>query len=91
MGKNEKLIAKILRGTSDKNIDFNELVRLMNWLGFDERIKGSHHIYTREDVEEIINIQPSSENKAKAYQVKQIRELIVKYKLADENGSNDGE
>ena len=32
------------------------------------------------DVEEIINIQPAG-NKAKPYQVKQIRNIILKYKL----------
>jgi hypothetical protein len=84
MGKHEKLITKILRGTSDKNISFDDLTGLMLWLDFNERIKGSHHIYTRDDVEEIINLQPNNESKAKPYQVKQVREIIIKYKLADE-------
>jgi predicted RNA binding protein YcfA (HicA-like mRNA interferase family) len=53
---------------------------LLNALRFAERIKGSHHIFTRRDVEEIINIQPKG-NKAKAYQVKQIRNVILKYRL----------
>jgi predicted RNA binding protein YcfA (HicA-like mRNA interferase family) len=48
--------------------------------GFDERVKGSHHIFTKDGVEEIINIQPIG-SKAKAYQVKQVRNLILKYKL----------
>ena len=48
--------------------------------GFDERIKGSHHIFTKKGIEEIINIQPIG-SKAKAYQVKQVRNLILKYKL----------
>lgn len=49
------------------------------------RIKGSHHILFKEDVAEIINIQPNNESKAKAYQVKQIRNLIIKYKLGEFN------
>jgi hypothetical protein len=53
-------------------------------LDFEERIRGSHHIFTREGVEEIINIQPNG-TKAKPYQVKQVRNLIVKYKLDIEN------
>jgi predicted RNA binding protein YcfA (HicA-like mRNA interferase family) len=54
-------------------------------LGFEERIKGSHHILTKDGVEEIINIQ-SKAGKAKPYQVKQVRTIIVKYKLKlDEN------
>jgi len=50
-------------------------------LGFDERIRGSHHIFTKENVEEILNLQPIGA-KAKAYQVKQVRGLILLYKLA---------
>ena len=49
-------------------------------IGFSVRIKGDHFIYTKSDIEEIINIQPKG-NKAKPYQVKQIRNIILKYKL----------
>ncbi len=85
MGEFEKLILKILQGLADKNIDFDDLKKVLLRLGFEERIKGSHHIYTKEDVEEIINIQPSNEGKAKPYQVKQVRELILKYQLFENN------
>jgi hypothetical protein len=44
MSKLEKLLIKFLRGTSDANIDFDELRSLLLRLGFEERIKGSHHI-----------------------------------------------
>lgn len=57
----------------------------MKQLGFNERIKGSHHIFSRNDIEEIVNIQPQR-SKAKPYQVKQVRNLIIKYKLSDETG-----
>ncbi len=50
-------------------------------LGFKERIKGDHHIYSKTGIAEIINIQPLNDGKAKPYQVKQIRNLIHKYKL----------
>ena len=50
-------------------------------LGFLERIKGDHHIFYREGVEEILNIQPLEDGKAKTYQVKQVRGVILKYKL----------
>ncbi|HLM02853.1 MAG TPA: type II toxin-antitoxin system HicA family toxin [Pyrinomonadaceae bacterium] len=80
MSKISKIEIQILSGRSDANIDFTDLCRLLNKLGFDERIKGSHHIFTKGDVEEIINIQPVG-SKAKAYQVKQVRNLILKYKL----------
>jgi len=56
---------------------------LLRRLGFDERIRGSHHIFTRESVEEILNLQPRGA-KAKPYQVKQVRNVILKYKLGGE-------
>jgi len=48
--------------------------------GFDERIRGGHHIFTRAGVEEILNLQPK-EGKAKPYQAKQVRSVILKYGL----------
>jgi hypothetical protein len=49
---------------------------------FEERIKGDHHIFTKNDVEEIVNLQPKG-SKSKPYQVKQIRNVILKYKLGE--------
>ncbi len=80
MSKHEKMLIKILRGTSDKNIDFEGFRHLLIALGFDERIKGSHHIFIKEGIEDILNIQSKSA-KAKPYQVKQVRNLIVKHQL----------
>ncbi len=89
MSKVEKLLQKILQGNSDKNIKFQDLLKLLAYFEFTKRIKGSHHIFTREDIEEILNLQPTKDNKAKAYQVKQFRGIILKYKLMDEIESND--
>lgn len=80
MGKYEKLIFQILSGTSDANIPFSELINLLQYLGFEMRIKGSHHIFRKTGVEEKPNLQKEG-NKAKPYQVKQIRNIILKYKL----------
>ncbi|MBF0539358.1 MAG: type II toxin-antitoxin system HicA family toxin [Nitrospirae bacterium] len=82
MAKFKKLISQILSGTSDANISFNKIREIMEYLGFKERIKGSHHIYSRNDIEEILNIQPKY-NKDKSYQVKQIRNIILRYKIGD--------
>ncbi|BAB76061.1 type II toxin-antitoxin system HicA family toxin [Anabaena sp. FACHB-709] len=82
MSQIDKLLAKILSGTSDKNIAFEQLCQLLIKLGFDERIRGSHHIYTKDGIEEILNLQ-SKQGKAKAYQVKQVREVIIKYELGE--------
>jgi predicted RNA binding protein YcfA (HicA-like mRNA interferase family) len=83
MIKLEKILLKILSGSSDRNISFSDLCNVLKYLGFEERIKGSHHIFFREDVEEILNIQPKG-SKAKPYQVRQVRNIIVKYKLRGE-------
>ena len=80
MAKIDGLIRQILSGRSDSNVPFSDLRRLLSQLGFDERIRGDHHIFSKTDVEEIINIQPNGA-KAKAYQVRQVRNLIVKHKL----------
>ena len=84
MAKTDKILEKVLRGASDANIDFQDLRQLLNKLGFQERIRGSHHIHTKDGVMEIINLQTKG-SKAKPYQVKQVRNLILKYKLAGEN------
>jgi predicted RNA binding protein YcfA (HicA-like mRNA interferase family) len=81
MGKLENVLAAILRGSSDSNITFAELRYALEALGFEVRVKGDHFIYTKHNVAEIVNIQPLG-SKAKAYQVKQVRTLILKYKLA---------
>ena len=84
MSRFGKLIQGILSGRHDNSIKFSESVNLLKALGFSVRIKGSHHIFHREDVEEIINLQPDG-SKTKAYQVKQIRELIVKYRMEEKD------
>jgi len=78
----EKVLVQILRGTSDTNIAFSDLCKLLISFGFHERIKGSHHIFFKEGIQEIINIQPIG-SKAKPYQVKQVRNIILKYKLGE--------
>ena len=84
MVKYEKLIVQILRGTSDANIAFSDLINLLKHFGFGMRIKGSHHIFRKEGIEEKPNLQKEG-NKAKPYQVKQVRNIILKYGLGDEN------
>ncbi|HET6993330.1 MAG TPA: type II toxin-antitoxin system HicA family toxin [Chitinophagaceae bacterium] len=80
MSKFEKIIKKILSGESDRNVEFSDLCNLLETLGFDNRIKGSHHIYFKKGIDEIVVLQPLN-RKAKPYQVKQVRELLIKYKL----------
>ena len=80
MSKLEKLYEHILMRRSDANVPFGTLCSLLKRLGFDERLKGDHHIFTREGVEEILNLQPKR-GVAKPYQVKQVRLVILRYDL----------
>lgn len=82
MRKYDKLVFQILRGMSDANIAFTDLVSLLKHLGFDMRIKESHHVFRKDSVIEKVNLQKEV-NKAKPYQVRQVRNIIVKYKLGD--------
>ncbi len=76
-------LSQVLRGTSDANIRFVDLRNLLLRLGFKERIKGSHHSFAHEGVTEILNLQPK-QSFSKPYQVKQVRAVLVRYKLAEE-------
>ena len=76
-----KIFDAILRGQSDTNVRFADLQRVLRALGFQFRVKGDHFIYWRSDVEEIVNIQPLKGGKAKPYQVKQVRDLVLRYGL----------
>ena len=80
MGKLVNLRDQILSGSSDANIKFKPLCELLKYLGFEERIKGGHHIFSKQGVDEIVNLQPIG-SKAKPYQVRQVRNLMVKYHL----------
>jgi hypothetical protein len=85
VAKYDDLLARILRGSSDANIPFNDLRQLLSRLGFEERIRGSHHIFRKAGVEEKINLQ-RDDGKAKVYQVRQVRAIILKYKLGGQAG-----
>jgi len=77
----KKNLNKVLSGLADKNIRFNDLTKLLVDLSFEKRAKGDHYIFSRHDIVEIINLQPLKDGKAKAYQVKQVRNIILEYKL----------
>ena len=83
MDRHERLRQTILGGRSDANVRFADLRALFH-LGFSERVRGSHHLFDKEGIVEIIDIQ-SSGGQAKPYQVRQVRNLILKYKLGGED------
>jgi len=83
MGKYERLLQQILGGRGDANISFSDLCHLMQRLGFEERTIGSHHLFRKAGIEEKVNLQKDG-SKAKPYQVRQVRRIILKYELGGE-------
>ena len=83
MSRRTKLRQRILEGRSEANIRFDELRALLLRLGFVERVRGSHHIFRKEGVTERLNLQREGSN-AKPYQVRQVRQVILKYQLEEE-------
>ena len=82
MRRRSRLMQQILSGNANSSIRFNDLCALLRRLGFDERIRGSHHIFSRDDLEGVLNLQPSGGN-AKAYQVQQVRQFIQRNGLEE--------
>lgn len=82
MSKASKTLERVLRGTADASIRFEDLRQLLARLGFDERVRGDHHIFSKDDIEEILNLQPRG-TLAKAYQVRQVRAVILRYNLGE--------
>jgi predicted RNA binding protein YcfA (HicA-like mRNA interferase family) len=80
----KKTREKLLLGASDANMDFEAVCTMLRRLGFSERQgRGSHTIFYREGVEEIVNLQPRGAQ-GKPYQMRQIREILLKYRLTEE-------
>ena len=79
----ERLLRQILARQTGANIRFSDLRRLLSRLGFEERISGSHHIFTRSGIPEKINVQPRG-GQVKTYQIQQVRRVFEKYGIAEE-------
>ena len=80
MSRFTKTLRQVLSGASDANVSFGDLRTLLQRLGFSERTRGSHHIFWKDGVAEILNLQPKG-GKAKPCQVKQVRNVVLKYGL----------
>ncbi len=77
--QNQKLLEKALN--SPQNLRFAEAIKLAQAFGFQlARIRGSHHIFKRPGVPELLNLQNVG-GKAKPYQVQQLLELVESYNL----------
>ena len=78
---NKKVYESVISGKSDNNINYSDFQNLIVDLGFEyQRQKGSHTMYYHNGINEFMNIQRDG-NKAKAYQVEQLRNVVLKHKL----------
>jgi hypothetical protein len=79
VAKDRKLIELITR--NPLNVRFDEICKLAQDFGFVLKGgRGSHRIYTRRGVAEMLNFQNVNGN-AKPYQVRQLLRIIKKYNL----------
>jgi hypothetical protein len=88
MGRHGKLLTQLLGGRADANVGFETMCALLRRLGFQERTRGSHHVFRRTGVEELINLQRDGD-KAKVYQVRQVRAVLVRYGLTTIEGDEE--
>ncbi len=77
-----KTLQRVLSGTSDVSIRFDDLRQLLLSLGFEMRVRGSHHIFRKAGIEEKVNLQRDG-NEARPYQVRQVRNVLLKYHLGE--------
>lgn len=71
----------VISGKSDNNVHFTDFQKLIIDLGFDfKRQRSSHTMYYHDGINEFMNIQRDG-SKAKAYQVEQLRKIILKHDL----------
>ena len=75
MASEEKLLERLRDFQRDQGWEFGELCRLLQRLGFEMRISGSHHFFRRAGMQDIINLQPQA-GRAKPYQVRQARKVL---------------
>ncbi len=78
-----KLLERIMRGHSDANIPFDKLRSLLRDLGFQERVKGSHHVFCATGLARPLNLQPATGGKCKPYEVRQVRRQLGALLSAD--------
>lgn len=78
----DRVLQRVISGVSDANIRFEDLCQLLMGLGFEMRVRGSHHVFRKSGVEDKINLQREGSD-AKPYQVRQVRAVILKYHLGE--------
>jgi predicted RNA binding protein YcfA (HicA-like mRNA interferase family) len=75
----QKMLEKIYN--NNKNVRFGDFTLIVEAFGFNQvRVSGSHHMYWRDGVNEMVNIQ-NVRGEVKPYQIKQFLSLIEMYNL----------
>ena len=85
-----KLLERLLSGDADRAFAFDDVCTVLLRLGFTRRVRGSHHIFTRDGIRDILNLQPRRSGQAKPYQVRQVRDVVVRYGLAIQLSPTEG-
>lgn len=80
MSRVDDVLVQVLDGRHDASVRFDGLRTLLLELGFTERIRGSHHIFSQPEVREALNLQRDGRD-AKPYQVRQVRRVFIRYNL----------
>ena len=87
MNRHQRLLNRILDGSHLANVRFDDVRSLLAKLGFEERIRGSHHVYAKVGIVDQVNLQPRRSD-AKPYQLRQLRAVLVKHNLRDVSGGD---
>jgi len=77
---------RVMSGHSDASVRFNDLCQMLRAVGFTERTSGSHHLFSRPGVREMINLQRDG-SQAKTYQVRQVRKVLKQRQISGEKAS----
>lgn len=88
MSKKEKLLQRVQNNPN--NVRFGDFCTLLEYFDFVlQRTRGSHHLYQHPDLDEVMNIQPKKDSKAKGYQVRQFLKLVEEHDLKLDAPEND--
>ncbi|MDT7855264.1 type II toxin-antitoxin system HicA family toxin [Rubrivirga sp. S365] len=86
MSKHDKLLARLLRGTSDASFSFEELRSVLLRLGFEQRApRGSHYTFSHPAVPSILTV-PKHRPVKRVY-VRKARALITEHNLANDGST----
>ena len=80
MSSPEKLLERLRQPDRDAGWNFGDICGLLQKLGFEMRIHGSHHFFRRPGDAGVLNLQPSG-GQAKPYQVRQARRVLTELGL----------